>query len=259
MAVVEHTFVAAIEHHGRMAVVSMAAHGVAVFAHHRGLVLVGVGLTCQQRQQGPALHAGRHLQTAGGHQSWRHVNGFHQGIAAKPASELPRPGHDERYPHQAVKKAAALENQAVVTQHLAVVAHVDHDGVLKLPRVAQGLHDATKLVVNLFNHGVVVGLDLQRVVVVVGRRNGVMPVGRHRHDGLAHARVLGLLGLLVNHRKRTLAFDVGGPESRQRHVRSAVALQVLGRSIKGAMRIKRVDADHPGPVTTLGDESHRHL
>ena len=93
-----------------------------------------------------------------------------------------------------------------------MVTHVNNDSVFKLTGVAKSLHDASKLVINLFDHCIVISLDLQRVVIIVSRRNGVMAIGRNWHNFFSNARVLCMLRLLVNGRKSSLPFNVRRPK-----------------------------------------------
>ena len=55
----------------------------------------------------------------------------------------------------------------MVAEQLAMVAHENHNGVFQLVAIAQRLHDAGELIVDLLDHRVVVGLKFQSVILVM--------------------------------------------------------------------------------------------
>ena len=103
------------------------------------------------------------------------VGEFHQPVGTLVGLELVGPLHDQRYMHSSLIEMRSLQVDAVVAQHLAVVAHENDDGVFQLTGFLQSSDHAANIFVDEFNHRVIGRGDL--ALVAVGHSGGVIAAG----------------------------------------------------------------------------------
>src|ERR1017187_7838627 len=102
-----------------------------------------------------SLHPSRDWKAGGFHQGWCKVDHLDQGVATKAGFVPSRPTDNHRDADSLFIEIWPLLENAVITHHLAMVAHVDDDGVVSLSRVLEGLQHPADLCIHLFDHGVV--------------------------------------------------------------------------------------------------------
>lgn len=124
------------------------------------------------------------------------------GVDDAPA-EMTGPRDDERHPDQAFVEAAALLDEPVVTQHLAVIAGEDNDRVLPLASFFWGVENSAHLRVDQRDHRVVGGLEHRRIVAAFFRPVAVVDV---QLGGMPY------LGLEIDAGEPALLLDVAVPE-----------------------------------------------
>jgi hypothetical protein len=106
------------------------------------------------RRFSPRSYVLRHWQAGEIEEGWRDVHQFDQCVADKPRPAARRAAEDQRHAHQALVKAAALLDQAVVAERLAMVSGEDHHRVVAAAGGFDRCEHACE-VVDKFDHSVV--------------------------------------------------------------------------------------------------------
>ena len=99
------------------------------------------------------------------------VGQLHQAVGYQTLPEAARPGDDQRHPHRPLVEAAALGGQAMIAEHLAMIGHEDHHGVVALAGARKRLQHPPHLLVDQLDHAVVGRL---LPPLPVSRRPGVL-------------------------------------------------------------------------------------
>ena len=186
-------------------------------------MLPGRGLPFQQGSQRLALHRARHAEPGRLQQRRGEIRKFDQRLAAQPFPETPRPRNHQRDVHQALVEAAALQQEAVISQRLAVVAGEDDHRVGQLAALLQGVQHPANVVIDQFDHGEV--FRLVRLSVEVLRP----PRRRLEVDGS----------------QALLRRQVRLAEQRAGHVRFRVVVKPLLRRVERRVRVEAVQAEQP--------------
>ena len=146
--------------------------------------------------------------------------------------EMARPADDEGDSHQPFVKATAFEKKAVVSEHFAVIAGEDDDGVIALPGFFKRVQETADIVVDQLDHGVVGG------------------------DHVLGVEFLGRTGLVLEvSGDEFLCGDIAVSEGRRRDFGRIVSIAVLLRGIEGRVGVEDVDAHQPRAFAAfLGEE-----
>ena len=182
-----------------------------------------------------------HCQPDGFGESGGDVDGFDQGFADDASLEVAGPGDHERYPDERIVETAALEDQAVVAEHFAVIAGEDDDGVVAEVVCLQEIEKPAELLVDQFDHGVVGGFDAGKLPVLGGHR--------------LRLEVDASCGEFV------LVGDIGfGEDGLRQGVRVEAAVELPGGVVRG-VGVEGVEADEPGlsGLFGLADEVDGHF
>ena len=218
-----------------------AADGVDVLTPDEVAVVVRRNGTGEDGGERMALGAVGDRLLGGFHEGWVDVGQLDQSVADEALLEVPGPGNGERDADGAFVETAAFKDQAVIAEHLAVIAHEDDDRVLALASLVEVVEDAAELLVDELDHGVVGGGGF-----------GEPPV----------FRVAGLkLEVDAGSGDLVLVSDVFGPVGGGGHVQGVVAAVELQRGVEAFVGVEGVDAHQPGLAFGFGvfEELEGHL
>ena len=101
----------------------------------------------------------------------------------------PRTRNDQRDSNRALVEAAPLQHHSVISEHLAVVAGKDDQGIVELSDRGQMLQQAPEFVVKLLDQGEITGAAPPRVRVVLPGRPRLKP----KFQSLMFSKLIGII------------------------------------------------------------------
>ena len=201
------------------------------FRIHRILMVILIRLARKYRRQALALHIIRYLKPGQFHQRRRQIHQFHQRIGFYPFQYSGRAGNNQRNMGQRLIKIRPFPIQSVIPVHLPVIAHINNERIIPLPRHIQIIHQPSELIIYQFNLRIIIPEMLSFFLIAQFRERLCLPV------------LASLIKVLLLMRRLIVQFPFF-PKGK-RHILHLQPVLVFLRRIQRRMGVIGIQADQP--------------